>query len=95
MKRLTKLQARIVKAHIEAKINDKWSIINVCTLGEIKDGLTRGKTFKALYDEIEIRYCSVGSIILSNPATFGHMSHSYKTGISKGFKWVFGELGIE
>jgi len=95
MARLTKLQAQIVKAHIEAKVNNSFSDVEYKTPEQVKTLLLEGKTLAGLYEEIEIRYCSVGSIILSNPATFGHMSHSYKAGISKGFKWIFGKLGIE
>jgi len=94
MTRITKLQNEIVKRHLEAKANNKFSDPPVSTLESVKEALLKGETIRFLYEEIEIRHCSIGAIILSNPGTFNHMSQSYKAEIRKGFKIVLDKLNI-
>ena len=94
MKRATKLQLQIINAHLEAKAKNQFSDPPISTRESIKEALLKGETIRFLYEEIEIRYCSIGSIILSNPGTFNHMSQNYKAEIRKGFKILLDKLNI-
>jgi hypothetical protein len=85
-----------VNAHLKAKSEGKFSdpALDGSWAG-IKEALLRGETIRILYEEIEIRYCSITSIILSNPATFSHMSQNYKADIRKGFRIFLNKLNIQ
>jgi nitroimidazol reductase NimA-like FMN-containing flavoprotein (pyridoxamine 5'-phosphate oxidase superfamily) len=48
------------------------------------DAILEGKTFSGLLDEIEVRFTSITSIILSRKLF--HQSKNYKSGVYKGFK---------
>jgi hypothetical protein len=45
-----------------------------------------GETNEVLLYEIEMRYVSITSILMSNPATFGHISDAYVKAVRHGFK---------
>lgn len=74
----------IADAHIQAKKDGKFDDPKVKTREELTQALKDGKTFSKLLTEIEMRYCNITSIIMSN-----HMdatTQSYRTGVYKGFK---------
>jgi hypothetical protein len=83
-KRILPAVKAIADAHIEAKKSGQFNSVNVRTKAEVIEALRHGRTFKEVLEQIEIRFCSIGSILLS-----GHMhydSKAYKTGVYKGFK---------
>lgn len=85
-KRITATQKKIADAHLAAKIAGKFDDPVVVGRDQLVEQLKAGKTFKAFLDEVETRYCSVGSLVLASPKLLGHHSHAYKANVYKGFK---------
>lgn len=82
--RITKQVKAIADAHIEAKKNGKFDDIHVKTKSELVEALWNGRTFSDVLKQIEFRYCSVTSLILSG--TLDYTSKSYVSNVYKGFK---------
>lgn len=86
MKRITPEVKAIADAHLKAMAEGKFDDPIVRTKEELIEALKQGKTFSKIVDEIEARYISIGSSIISR---LGLQSESYKKGIYKGFKQLF------
>jgi hypothetical protein len=84
MNRISKTAKRIADAHIQARINNSFTDPQVSTKEELLQKLHEGETFLELLREVELRYCSVGSMMLS--AVMNHASNNYKQAVYKGFK---------
>jgi len=89
MSRITKKIKAIADAHIEAKIKGEFDDTFVSTKSELIKALENGKTFRSLLDNIEARYCTITSMLLSSTAL--GVSQSYKKGVYAGFKEVLKE----
>lgn len=86
-KRITPEIKLIADAHIRAKINGNFDDPSVSNKAELIKALYEGKTFSQLLDTIEIRFCSVGTLLLASGTILDqHISNNYKAGIYKGFK---------
>lgn len=84
MNRISKTAKAIADAHIQARITNNFTDPQVSTREELLTKLHEGETFEQLIREIELRYCSVTSILLSG--MMNHASHSYKQAVYKAFK---------
>ena len=89
MKRITKKVKVIADAHIEAKLKGEFDNPYVATKQDLIKELEDGKTFRSLLDNIEARYCTITSMLLSSTAL--GVSKSYTKGVYDGFKEVFHE----
>jgi len=87
MKRITTQVKAIADAHIEARKSGKFDDPKVTTAMEVFRDLRLGKTFEEVLNQIETRYCSVGSILMSRHQLY--TSKSYRDGVYKGFKILF------
>lgn len=85
MTRATKLQKHIIEAHFEAKRTGQWNCRPIKSVTDLVEALKAGETCKELFEEMEVRYASVTSILLANTALFGHFSQSYVRDIRKAF----------
>lgn len=86
-KRITPEIKLIADAHIRAKITGIFDDPLVSNKAELIKALNEGKTFSALLDTIEIRFCSIGTLLLASGTILQqHISNSYRSGIYKGFK---------
>ena len=86
-KRITPEIKLIADAHIRGKINGKFDDPVVSNKAELIKALHEGKTFSQLLDTIEIRFCSVGTLLLASGTILDqHISNNYKNSIYKGFK---------
>lgn len=96
-KKITPLQAAIYKAHVEAKRKDVWDYEGKFpgSQDEFKTALLEKKTFKTLWDSIEIQYCSVGQIMMAHPDILDVVTYSYVQNMMKGFKFFLYEYGIQ
>ena len=83
-KRISKQVKAIADAHIEAKANGTFDNPSVSTREEVIKALRDGKTFEQVLHQVEVRFCSVTSIILSG--TFDYKSNGYRSGVYRGFK---------
>jgi len=83
-KRISKQVKAIADAHIQAKSNGTFDNPSVSTRDEVINVLLEGKTIEQVLRQIEVRFCSITSIILSG--TFDYKSNAYKSGVYKGFK---------
>lgn len=83
-KRISKEAKAIADAHIQARRNNDFTNPEVTTKEELIDKLHEGETFEALLREIEVRFCSVGSVMMSS--IMNHTSNNYKAAVYKGFK---------
>lgn len=81
--RITKQIKAIADAHIAAKASGKFDDIPVATKEEAIFLLLAGKTFSEALRQVEVRYCSIGSIIISE---LDYVSANYRNGVYKGFK---------
>ena len=88
MKRITPQIKAIADAHIQAKLTGKWDNPNANTKGEVLSLLRDGKTFAEVLRQIEIRYVSITSNLMSSQ--LGYVSDAYKKGVYKGFKVILG-----
>lgn len=84
MNRISKTAKAIADAHIEARITNNFTDPQVATREELLTKLHEGETFEQLIREIEFRYCSVTSMLLSG--MMNHTSSSYKQAVYKAFK---------
>lgn len=84
MKRISNYAKGIADAHILARINDSFTNPKVSSKEELLMKLDEGETFIDLMNQIEARFCSVGSSILAG--VMNHVSGSYKASVYKGFK---------
>jgi len=84
MKRITPQIKAIADAHIKAKSTGNWDNPSATTKEEVLRFLMEGKTFSQVLSQIEFRYCSITSILLTNH--FSHETKGYKSCIYKGFK---------
>jgi hypothetical protein len=82
--RISKTAKRIADNHIEARIHKSFTDSEVKSEAELIDKLQQGETFSSVMLEVELRYCSVGSCLLSG--MMDYVSQSYKANIYKGFK---------
>lgn len=84
MARINQQVKAIADAHLQARITGQWDNPKVSTRQELLSSLFQGKTFEEVFNQIEIRFASVGSIIMNR--TLDYTSSSYKSAIYKGFK---------
>jgi hypothetical protein len=84
--RLSALQSEIANRHIESKRTGVFNCRKCSTAPEIINAIVMGETNEVLLYEIEMRYVSITSILMSNPATFGHISDAYVKAVRHGFK---------
>lgn len=84
MKRITPQVKAIADAHLKAKVSGMFDNPEITNAQELKDALWAGKTFSGVLEEIEIRYCTTGSMLLGS--CLDHTSNNYKSGVYKGFK---------
>jgi hypothetical protein len=75
MKRISKQAKAIADAHIKE---------------ELIEALLSGKTFSELLEEIEMRFTSITSILLSRQLF--HQSNNYRSGVYKGFKILIDKI---
>jgi hypothetical protein len=88
MKRITPQIKAIADAHIQAKSTGTWDNPSVTTKEEVLSLLRDGKTFSEVLRQIEIRYVSITSNLMSSQ--LGYVSDAYKKGVYKGFKVILG-----
>ena len=88
-RRITPEIKRIADAHIQARIDGKFDDPVATTIDDVFALLREGKTFSAVMEEVELRYAPITAIFLARH--LAHQSHSYKTGVYKGFKKLFTE----
>ena len=84
MNRITPQIKSIADAHIEAKKTGNFDNPIVYSKEQLLSELRAGKTFSLVVKEIEIRYISITSNLMSSQ--LGHVSDAYMKGIYKGFK---------
>lgn len=90
MKRISKETKAIADAHIQARLTGNFDDPKVTTRDEIIAALKEGKTFSQLLDEIEMRFTSITSILLSRQLF--HQSNNYRSGVYKGFKILIDKI---
>lgn len=88
MKRITPQIKAIAEAHIQAKLTGTWDNPNANTKGEVLRLLRDGKTFAEVLRQIEIRYVSITSNLMSSQLNY--VSDAYRKGVYKGFKVILG-----
>lgn len=86
MKRITPRVKAIADAHMRARGEGKFDDIVIRSKAELLEALWSGRTFSALMDEIEWRYCNITSIVLSEISKGTYQSRSYKANVYKAFK---------
>lgn len=89
MKRITPQIKAIADAHIEAKKTGIFDDPTVATKAELLSQLRAGKTFSLVIREIEFRYISITSNLMSSQ--LGFVSDAYVKGVYKGFKTLLGQ----
>ena len=88
MKRITPQIKAIAEAHIDAKINGTFDNPAVTTKEEVFQSLRDGKTFSEVLRQIEIRYVSITSNLMSSQLNY--VTDAYRKGVYKGFKTLLG-----
>jgi hypothetical protein len=88
MKRITPQIKAIAEAHIQAKLTGTWDNPNANTKGEVLRLLRDGKTFAEVPRQVEIRYVSITSNLMSSQLNY--VSDAYRKGVYKGFKVILG-----
>lgn len=83
-KRISPAVKAIADAHIAARKTGNFDNPPVRTQADVLAALFAGKTFTAVLEQVELRYCSIGSLLISRH--LDHESKSYKAGVYKGFK---------
>ena len=86
MARITPQVKAIADAHITARQTGKFDNPTVQTKAELLAELSSGKTFEGVLEQIEIRFASIGSILMST--RLNHVSSSYRSAVYKGFKAI-------
>ena len=84
MGRITPQVKAIADAHIQARQSGKFDNPTVRTREELFEKLSSGQTFEEVLRQIEVRFASIGSILMST--TMLYVSQSYKSAVYKGFK---------
>jgi len=92
----TKVKA-IADAHLEAKLRGSFDDPRVTTRDEVIASLLAGKTFSEVLSQIEIRFCSITSIMLASNVLrlngdIGYLSANYKKDVYRGFKALLPNL---
>lgn len=85
--RISKEVKQIADAHIQAKLKNAFDNPEVSTREQVFEALNQGKTFSELLHQIEIRFCSITSLLVTSQ--LNHMPESYKRQVYKGFKVLF------
>ncbi len=86
-KRISKQAKAIADKHIAAKLSGQFDNPQVSTKEDIISSLMAGKTFSAVLETIETRFCSIGTLLLASGIVLDvHLSDNYKANIYKGFK---------
>jgi hypothetical protein len=88
MKRITPQIKAIAEAHIQARINGNFDNPIVSTTDEIYQALRDGQTFSEVLRQIEIRFVSITSNLMSSH--LGYTTDAYRKGVYKGFKVLLG-----
>lgn len=83
-KKISAVVKKIADAHIAARISGNFDNPETISKDDAMSKLRAGVTFSWVMEQVEIRFCSVGSILMSRH--FDAVSQSYKAGIYKGFK---------
>jgi hypothetical protein len=95
MKRITKLQKKIIEAHLESAKTNNWNVAPE-TRDEIINCLKNcNSTFRELHEEIVTRYVSITSQLYASPNIFGHITAAYKKQYTNGFKILLNNLNIQ
>lgn len=87
MKRITPQVKAIADAHIRAKAIQIWDNPTCTNAEDVFKFLEDGKTIKEVMLEIEIRYVSITSCLMSN--MMDYQTDAYKKAVYKGFKALF------
>lgn len=87
MKRISKQAKAIADKHIAAKLNNNFDNPKVSTRAEVMEALLAGKTFSAVLETVETRFCSIGSLLMASGIILdAHLSKNYKANVYKGFR---------
>jgi hypothetical protein len=86
-KRITPQIKAIADAHLNAKQTGVFDNPEVSSVPELKEALLQGKTSAMVLEQIELKYCSIGSLLISG--LMAHNSTNYRAGVYKGFKTLF------
>jgi len=78
----------VISAHIDARINNKFDDPCVSTKEDVISMLMDGKTFSTVMDQIEVRFCTITSLILAK--AMDHRTDAYRRQVRKGFKVLLG-----
>lgn len=79
----------IASAHIEARNTGKFDDIPVTSRDELMRHLADGKTFSNVLDQVEIRFCTITSLILAR--SMSHNTDAYRRQVRKGFNALLGD----
>jgi transcriptional regulator NrdR family protein len=93
MSRITKFQKETMLRHIEASKQDKFDLEKTDSIIDVQRALSDGKTIRSIHENIEARYCSVGSAVMSR--LMQHESKSYIRDLSKGYKEFMNAFNIK
>lgn len=93
MNRISTRAKRIADAHIQARINNSFTDPEVESREDIIRVLDEGHTLSGLLREVELRYCSVTSMMLSG--VLNHASANYKKAVYLGFKNLIDKTAID
>ena len=86
MKRISTTAKAIADNYIKARQNNTFTPVTtpLKTKDEIIQGILQGAVYEDVIHQIEIRFCSVTSILMQGQ--FNYTSNAYKSGVYKGFK---------
>ena len=94
--RITQLQTKIMKAHVEADKNGTWDFPKnnpPKTAEEMVEALKNGKTVWYVHDQIKYRFCSITSLIINS--TFENETRSLLADMRKGYKTLLNKWKIQ
>jgi hypothetical protein len=83
----------IADAHIKARNAGNFThprTVKFTSKKELFEAFKRGETVETALDEIEIRFCTITSIMLAG--VLGHTSQKYRTNVRKAFKKLIAHL---
>jgi len=86
MKRISTTAKAIADNYIKARQNNTFTPVTtpLKTKDEVIQGILQGAVYEDVIHQIEIRFCSVTSILMQGQ--FNYTSNAYKSGVYKGFK---------
>jgi hypothetical protein len=86
MKRISTTAKAIADNYIKARQNNAFTPVTtpLKTKDEVIQGILQGAVYEDVIHQIEIRFCSVTSILMQGQ--FNYTSNAYKSGVYKGFK---------